>query len=168
MTDIVAPADASAVPEYGGFWIRLVAWLIDAVVMFGSVLVLSFAAGMVLGIVYGFLGVPLAEAEGVTESEQIIALINALMNSLAIVLYWVYYATFESGPWQATLGKYLLHLKVTDLDGYPISFGRATARHFSKFLSLLFVGLGFLMIGFTEKKQGLHDHIAKCLVIRTH
>jgi len=59
-------------------------------------------------------------------------------------------------------------IRVTDLEGRRVSFGRATARHFSKILSGLICDIGYVMAGFTERKQGLHDMIASTLVIRAH
>ena len=58
-----------------------------------------------------------------------------------------------------------LGIKVTDLDGNRISFGRATGRHFAKWLSALILGIGYIMVAFTAKKQGLHDQVASCLVV---
>jgi uncharacterized RDD family membrane protein YckC len=79
---------------------------------------------------------------------------------------WVYWAVLESSPWRATLGKKLFGIEVTDLNGRRISFARATGRHFAKNISLLMLGIGFLMAGFTEKKQACHDILAGCLVLR--
>jgi len=78
--------------------------------------------------------------------------------------FWVYCATLESQT-QATLGKLALGIRVTDLQGGRISFARATARHFAKLLALLPVGIGFFMVTFTDRKQGLHDLMAQCLVV---
>jgi uncharacterized RDD family membrane protein YckC len=90
-----------------------------------------------------------------------------LIPAIHPVLYiWLYYAYMESSAYQATLGKMLLGIKVTDLKGKRITFLRATGRYFGKILSGLILGIGFLMIVFTEKKQGLHDIIAKCLVVK--
>jgi len=82
------------------------------------------------------------------------------------MLSWIYYASLESSAWQATLGKKILGLKVTDLAGNRISFGRASGRFFGKILSGMILGIGFLMAGFTERKQALHDILAGCLVLR--
>ncbi len=59
----------------------------------------------------------------------------------------------ESSVKQGTLGKMALRLKVTDLDGQRISFGRASGRHFSKLASGMLLGIGFIMAGFTEKNK---------------
>ena len=81
------------------------------------------------------------------------------------VLPWLYEALMLSSEKQATLGKMALGMAVTDLNGGRLSFGRATGRHFAKWVSALILGIGFLMAAFTERKQGLHDLIAETLVV---
>ncbi len=83
-----------------------------------------------------------------------------------MVFGWLYYALMESSVKQATWGKMLIGIKVTDLEGNRISFGKATARHFSKIISGLILCIGYIMAGFTEKKQALHDIIAGTLVVK--
>ena len=70
----------------------------------------------------------------------------------------------ESSSTQATLGKMAMSIVVTDISGNRVSFGRATGRHFAKIISAIILYIGYLMIAFTEKKQGLHDIIADTLV----
>jgi uncharacterized RDD family membrane protein YckC len=82
----------------------------------------------------------------------------------SIIFSWMYYAAFEASHWKGTPGKKLLGLSVTDSEGNRIGFGQATGRHFAKIISGLILGIGFLMAGFSEKKQALHDQIANCLV----
>jgi uncharacterized RDD family membrane protein YckC len=82
------------------------------------------------------------------------------------MMSWIYYALLESSVWQATIGKKLLGLRVTDLAGNRISFARASGRFFGKILSGMILGIGFLMAGFTQRKQALHDILAGCLVLR--
>jgi uncharacterized RDD family membrane protein YckC len=82
------------------------------------------------------------------------------------MLSWIYYASMESSSWQATLGKKILGLRVTDLAGNRITFARASGRFFGKILSGMILGIGFLMAGFTARKQALHDILAGCLVLR--
>ena len=85
---------------------------------------------------------------------------------LGFVVQWLYEALLTSSSWQATVGKRVLDLKVTDEGGNPISFERATARFFAKLLSSLTLGIGFLMVAFTNRKQGLHDLLAGTLVMK--
>jgi uncharacterized RDD family membrane protein YckC len=77
-----------------------------------------------------------------------------------------YYALMESSPYQATLGKIALGIKVVDQNNQRISFARALLRNLSKYLSALILGIGYIMIIFDERKQGLHDKIADTFIIR--
>ena len=85
---------------------------------------------------------------------------------LGALIMWLYFALSESSRTQATLGKMIVGLYVTDEDGHRINFSRATGRHFGKYISGVLLGIGFLMAGFSAKKQGLHDMLAKTLVLR--
>jgi len=100
--------------------------------------------------------------------EELVPLMGAFirLSLIRTVLNWLYYALLESSAWQATLGKKALGLEVTDMQGMRISFGRATGRFFAKIISSIILFIGFIMAGFTEKKQALHDMIAGTLVIR--
>ena len=90
-----------------------------------------------------------------------------VLATLSILLQWLYHAYLESGENQATWGKQALGLYVTDLTGNPVSFGRASGRFFGKIVTgMIPLGIGYIMAGFTERKQALHDMIAGCLVLR--
>jgi len=78
---------------------------------------------------------------------------------------WLYYALMESSNYQATLGKMALSIKVTDMSGNKVSFGKATGRYFGKIVSTIIFYIGFIMAGFTQQKQALHDIMAGCLVV---
>lgn len=112
---------------------------------------LRFAAGLIDGIILGIIAIPLNLIGG---------------GWIMLLIGWLYSALLESSARQATIGKIALDIKVTDMNGSRISFGKATARHFSKIISTLILMIGFIMIAFTEKKQGLHDIIAGSLVVR--
>jgi uncharacterized RDD family membrane protein YckC len=147
---------------YAGFWLRVVAFIIDAIVLgcVGWIVTIPFAASVDMrGI---FMGHP------PTSPEELIPLMGMFFKVILIrtILQWLYFALMESSAWQATLGKKTLGLEVTDLAGGRITFGRATGRYFAKFISALILWIGFIMAGFTEKKQALHDMIAGTLVIR--
>jgi len=79
---------------------------------------------------------------------------------------WLYEALMLSSEWQATVGKRVMSIVVTGVDGSRISFGRATGRHFAKYISAFLLCIGFIMAAFTEKKQALHDMIAETLVVK--
>jgi uncharacterized RDD family membrane protein YckC len=86
---------------------------------------------------------------------------------VVLVLSWLYFAGMESSEHQGTLGKMALGLVVTDMNGLRISFARASGRFFAKIITgLVPLYIGYIMAGFTEKKQALHDMIASCLVLR--
>jgi uncharacterized RDD family membrane protein YckC len=78
---------------------------------------------------------------------------------------WLYEAFMLSSEWQATVGKRAMSIAVTGIDGNRISFARATGRHFAKWISVCTLGIGFIMVAFTAKKQALHDMIAETLVV---
>ncbi len=85
------------------------------------------------------------------------------------VIGWLYYALMESSEKQATLGKMVMSLRVTDKNGQRLSFGHATGRYFSKIITgLVPLGIGYILAGITERKQALHDFIAGTLVFRTN
>ena len=157
-----APAASSAV-AYAGFWLRFVAAIIDGLILYfvGMILFLPFAASMGTGMRGMMTGRP-------PNLEGLLPLIHAMIRItlLRTVLHWLYYSLLESSAWQGTLGKKALGLEVTDLDGNRISFGRATGRFFAKIISSIILFIGYIMAGFTEKKQALHDILAGTLVIR--
>jgi uncharacterized RDD family membrane protein YckC len=143
-------------PAYAGFWLRAVANLIDSVIILVPLL---SAASFDPSKLVIFTGPSSASRLAVPQ-------FTPLAVALVIPTAWLYYAIFEASPWQATPGKRVLRLYVTDLNGRPITFARATIRHFAKMISsLTFLG-GYIIAGFTEKKQALHDIIASCLVLR--
>jgi uncharacterized RDD family membrane protein YckC len=141
--------------RYGGFWIRVVAFIIDAVIVQVVVMPLSFVVGGVTGAMGAMGGGPRAG----------LPLLGGLMGAvIGMFGDWLYEALMESSSRQATLGKMVFGMNVTDLSGNRISFGRATGRHFGKLVSAMILCIGFIMVGFTERKQGLHDMLAGTLV----
>ena len=79
---------------------------------------------------------------------------------------WLYEAFMTSSEWQATVGKRVMSIVVTDADGSRMSFARATGRHFAKYVSVCLLGIGFIVAAFSSKKQALHDMIAETLVLK--
>jgi uncharacterized RDD family membrane protein YckC len=105
----------------------------------------------------------ITEYHGYHSVEQYVAISTLLMS---IVVTWAYFSGMESSPLQATIGKLAVGLLyVSDLQGQRISLARATARFFGKFLSGAILSIGYLLAGFTEKKQALHDELSDCLVL---
>jgi uncharacterized RDD family membrane protein YckC len=79
---------------------------------------------------------------------------------------WLYCAFTESSNWRATFGKRVVGLQVVTASGGKLTFGQATVRHFMKFLSLFTAAVGFMMAGWTKRRQALHDMPSDCVVIR--
>jgi uncharacterized RDD family membrane protein YckC len=163
----VAPATTGAPRLYAGFWLRVVAYIIDS-------LVAGVAIGVVAAIGLAIVGIGFFRDLGQQMSQPNPVFPVALFFLIAsfwiitMIAMWLYFAMMESSVRQGTLGKMALGLVVTDMEGRRISFGRATARFFSKLITgLVPLAIGYIMAGFTEKKQALHDMIASCLVLRT-
>lgn len=138
-------------PRYGGFWIRVLAYIIDAIVV---------------DLAMGFVGALVGGVIGMGSPQAMIATIQLVSSMLGLLGSWLYFAIMESSPWQATLGKKALGLVVTDESGQRIGFGRATGRYFAKILSAMILLFGFFMVGWTQRKQGLHDLVAGTLVYK--
>jgi uncharacterized RDD family membrane protein YckC len=84
---------------------------------------------------------------------------------LSLLIWWLYRTVLHSSQWQATIGKKAVGIKVTDLYGNRISFSRATGRYFAEFVAAIPVFLGYLMVGVSSTKQGLHDKLAGTVVV---
>jgi uncharacterized RDD family membrane protein YckC len=136
--------------QYAGFWPRAGALLIDQILLS----VAAFALGFVIGFIIGVSGGDLTD--GVVWA----------INVIVFVGYYLYFAVMESSPAQATVGKLALGIQVTDLEGNRISFWRALGRSFAKIVSVLTLFIGYIIAGFTARKQALHDMIASTLVVR--
>lgn len=145
--DAPGAAQPSAIYRYGGFWIRVVAALID-----GIVLTISFA---VIGAVSGL---DFFSSDPEHFDFQAFA--------IQIATNWLYEALLTSSERGATLGKMAVGLRIVTEQGARLSFLRATGRYFAKYVSALILGIGFLMVAFTDRKRGLHDMIAGTLVIK--
>jgi uncharacterized RDD family membrane protein YckC/Tfp pilus assembly major pilin PilA len=146
-----SPSIAAVEPPYAGFWRRAWAWLIDYVVF-----TLVF---YVLALIIGAAGVALVgKSAGIGVRE--IAIVGFL------VFPWLYYAGMESSVIQATVGKLVAGIKVTDLSGKRVTFARATGRYFAHILSGLTLGVGYAMVVFSSHRQALHDMVAGTLVVR--
>jgi uncharacterized RDD family membrane protein YckC len=150
--------------KYAGFWRRFVAYIIDAVLFWVVfVVVIGGALGVTDIELSGTLGDSTSQySRPATASHDL----ELLFQFVVLIISWLYFALLESSSRQATLGKMALGIKVTDLDGNRISFGRATGRFFAKIISGIILMIGYIMVAFTAKKQGLHDIIAGTLVIK--
>jgi uncharacterized RDD family membrane protein YckC len=147
---VVATPEEEEGPDigvYAGLGRRLIAFVVDVIII---------------------LLVQHVPADQLTPEGTMAALLVSVVAAygvLLVVIPWLYFAGFESSRSQATPGKLLMRIVVTDMTGNKPTFARVTLRHFAKFVSALIIFIGFLMIGFTAKRQGLHDKIAGCLVL---
>lgn len=152
--------------RYAGFWLRFVAFIIDDILIGFAAFLVSLP--FIGGIVFSAIGI----GEDPESTENIVKGVAGILGSVIgmslaiLLLVWLYYALMESSKTQGTIGKMALGLKVTDLEGNPVSFGRATGRYFGKIISGMLLYVGYILAGLTEKKQALHDMMASCLVVR--
>jgi uncharacterized RDD family membrane protein YckC len=152
---------------YAGFWLRVVASFIDGLVMSLALGVLLVPLIFLTGFAANFEA--LAQHQGQPDPALIggFIMIILVFAVISVIVQWLYHAYLESGDKQATWGKQALGLYVTDLVGARVTFGRASGRFFGKMVTgMIPLGIGYVMAGFTERKQALHDMIASCLVLR--
>ncbi len=154
MSDITVSRSGSSVYyQYAGFWWRVWASLIDGIIV--------TLFGFIIGFIIGFTGGVWAAMNGIPQNQtsSITTIIGFLIGSL-------YHPVFESSSMMGSPGKRLFSLRVVDDHGDPIGFGRSLGRNLGKFVSSLIIGVGFLMAGWTRRKQALHDMMSGCLVVR--
>ncbi len=153
--------DAGFTAQWAGFGVRLLAYLID-------ILPITLATGAVF---YFFLGFDDTVQRYFNERDDINARIEFLtqrnqIRDLSFMIYIVYCALTECSAMQATIGKRLLGLRVTDNNGNGLSIGRSFGRNFAKIVSYIPLGLGFIWVIWSKRKRSWHDMIAKTLVIK--
>jgi len=152
-----APVRSIAPTHYAGFWIRFVAALIDGILV-GCV-------NAVIGAVLGISRMPISRGADAVANLPILFASMGKSIVIGVILSWLYHAYMESSEKQATIGKMVVGVRVSDTNFNRISFGQATGRFFAKYISGLILCIGYIMAGFTEKKQALHDMIAGTVVI---
>lgn len=135
--------------RYAGFWIRVLASLIDTV----------FALIITIPLLYIFFGEEYFQQNpAALQTTGIDAVINYVIVPTIIILFWLYRS--------ATPGKMLLHLKIIRTDGNPqLTVGQSIGRYLAYFLSGLPLMLGFIWVAFDARKQGWHDKLAGTLVV---
>ena len=147
-----------------GFWIRFVAYMIDALIMmtaFGLVTGVAVGAVLLMGIS------PESKGEEVPVAVMVVVILCILVQ---FVFAWLYEALLTSGPHGATLGKMAVGVRIVQaVDGKRISFGRATGRFFLKVMLTPMVpfGIGYIIAAFTSGKRAVHDFMADTRVIKS-
>ncbi len=152
--------------NYAGFWMRLVAFIID---------------GIIIGVLQSFVFVPILGALGISifnsspdmsDPDQVAGMVATIMAAagtvwiLAMIIQILYFTFMESSKYQATVGKLALGLMVTDMNGGKLDFTKALVRNLCRIISNITMLIGYIIAGFTEKKQALHDIIAGTLVVK--
>ncbi|MGE3821836.1 MAG: RDD family protein [Isosphaeraceae bacterium] len=157
LDDVTAGEPFEGFLGYAGFWRRVIAFILDyfTIVTF----LLSWPT------VIQLIQLPL-RMMGAPDDLRALTTFAAFLL-FTVVAPIVYFAGCESSPFQATLGKWMIGIKVTSLHGRRISFLHALGRLCGKFLSALILYVGFVMVAFTSRKQGLHDVLAATLVVRS-
>ncbi|MBS1487686.1 MAG: RDD family protein [Bacteroidetes bacterium] len=154
--------------NYAGFWLRFVAVIIDGIII-------AIVRSIIVLPVLGVMGFSLAhDVQNINSDDpsSILPLIGTIMafagiSALVSTVIWVlYYSFMESSKYQATVGKLVLGLIVTDESGSKLDFSKALVRNLCKIISSIILCIGYIMAGFTDKKQALHDMIAKTLVVK--
>ena len=150
---------------YAGFWRRFVALLIDGFILtiFCWVIVLVL---MKLGWDFGPTSNLIVDDQGIyrrIEDGDWSPIWK--LNAIGLAINWLYASIMLSSPMQATVGKIVMNIYVTDLQGRRIRFGRATVRFIASIASSLILLLGYLIMPLTARKQTLHDMVAGTLVI---
>jgi len=161
-----AQVAATARVEYGGFWLRFLAYLIDGAVIIIGICVVAVPLVFLTGL-GAYLSQINPEEDWNENGAWVIIPVIFLLATASLAVTWLYHALMESSEWQATVGKKVLGLVVTDMEGRRVSFWRATGRHFAKIVTNMVPAfIGYILAGFTEKKQALHDMIAGCLILQ--
>ena len=122
--------------DHAGFWIRFLAFIVDSFILF--LVGLPFALFM-----HGLLA---------------LIAVRTLVGAAYTIGFWV-----ARG---ATPGKMAMDLQIVMVDGGPVTGGKAALRYLGYFANGVPFGLGWLLVGTTQDKRGLHDHMAGTMVLR--
>jgi uncharacterized RDD family membrane protein YckC len=141
--------------HFAGFWIRVAAYFIDAIVQSVIVFVISLVIGIIVGLAAGRPG----------GAQSAAAIAQGLAIVVQFVIVFAYQAIFVSGSWQATPGKRLCGIYIIRVDGRKIGVGLAVGRYLAIWVSALTLYIGFMMAGWTAQKKALHDMICNTRVI---
>ena len=145
---------------YAGFWKRVAAYFIDYFVVTAITYALMIPVGIVAGVGIGASATsddPFASGLGIA--------FLGLIYLISFTIPVLYFAWMHASGHQATLGKMAVGIKLVRTDGERVSFWRAFGRLFATILSSLILMIGYIMAGFTERKQALHDMVCDTLVV---
>lgn len=141
---------------YAGFWIRFAAAIIDSIILW------IFQIVIIMILYGGFTNY----MQSLMDPQHIFSSTYWINIGLSLIVGIGYFVVMESSARQATFGKSMVGIKVVNYKGERISFLKSLGRYLSKIPSALILLIGFIMAGFTEKKQALHDMMASTLVVK--
>lgn len=148
---------------YGGFVARAAAWLIDLLVLAVPEALLIYWIMSQMGLDQEALAVL---GEPGAEQNAALGEFYQRLQLATLVMQGVYWTLMESSVWQATVGKRAMGLVVTDVHGHRLGMGRAFLRFLGRVLCGMTLGTGYLLVLITSRRQGLHDLLARTLVVR--
>ncbi|WP_458070896.1 RDD family protein [Rhodanobacter sp. BL-MT-08] len=169
VSSVLPSTTAATLEDYAGFWKRFAAWLLDYfVLLIPSGIILSYTN--LADEVRKLLATAMSGQDTAAAVKEYAASVHSAEPALLaiVVIGFLYYALLEGSPWQATLGKLALGLRVTDLEGNRLSIGRSMARNVVRMFNAItaFIPLVcYIAVAWTSRKQGLHDLLAKALVL---
>ncbi|HEY1337127.1 MAG TPA: RDD family protein [Bryobacteraceae bacterium] len=157
----------TGVVEYGGFWVRFLAFIIDAII-------LGIPVGIIQGVLFASMIPSMAQlSQNPNPSpDQVFALFGPMFGMIGVstlisVGLGCTYESFFLVKYAATPGKMALGLKVLRPDGAKLEVGRAIGRYFAKMLSAIILYIGYIMAGFDAQKRALHDMLCDTRVIKS-
>ena len=144
--------------KYAGFWRRFVGWIID-------LLILIIITHWALALVSSFLTAPIPDTLSFSAFFSALWPTALALIVVDFIIIALYYCLFEASAIQATIGKYIAGIKVTDMGGSRISYSKAFLRRIYSLLSIIPIFIGYIVAGFTPRKQTFHDMLAKTVVV---
>ena len=158
---------AATLEDYAGFWKRVAAYILDAIILY----IPSLLIQKIMGGDAAEAAMKQAQLSAPDDPHLMLTAFSQYYDTMLpavliiTVMTWLYFAFCESSAWQATIGKLALGIRVTDMQGARISLPRAFGRYPAKYLSAFILCIGFLMVTWTQRKQGLHDMVVSTLVL---
>ncbi len=152
------PVSLAAQPHYAGFWRRFIAAVLDQIILLVG---RAFIYGAIGLIIYAMLFV----FDARSQIEMVFRIYAGILALVDFWITWIYFAAMESSSLQGSLGKLALGIRVSNMDLKPVTFEQATVRYFSKIISSLTIGVGYLLCAYSSKKQALHDFVGKTVLV---
>ena len=162
--------------DYADFTKRTVALLLDVALIYLLVMGLEFALDLFVGTdvepVVRQAGPRSLGSRGALDASDL--LLPAFRNLFSFSIPWALFRVvlwaassvlFEASAWQATPGKHVVGLEVVDEQGGRLTLTSSLVRTAGKLLSAGVLGFGYVLGIFDDRKQTLHDKLAKTLVI---